>query len=444
VATTETSPRNTFPSDGKVMVVGFDASIVLRSKYVKRVYFWGTEELVQGQEYPPKVEVMILSDDLVPGDERRIREVATARNIRQVMRAHGLVRLEELLGFLLRHVDINIDPAGSGVPPKPDIYLVTEQKGRDEEVMPPADVGEVQTSLGFFWIPISRIVVFKGQPRESFDQVSLALLAASISEGGQEEPVWVRRIAGGPNYDYELVDGERRYHACMMVHVTHMKAVFKRPKTKIQQYKLAVIGNFGHEPHPPLEIARSIHKLATELPELKDLSMAKRVDALTHIYVKSPNWILYHLSLLKLVPEVQAMMEPNLPKEQRLPVGMGAYLATIEDKTLQIEIAKMVVSRGISVNQAREYARRRASETGATIGAGRKRQPRDDYIRFERFTKRVASEGDIQIELPEQEFKAMFQTRTAADIKTVSARLDRSIKTLTKLKEKVDVLGVKE
>jgi ParB/RepB/Spo0J family partition protein len=442
---------NAFPSDGKVLVVGIDAPITLHSKFMNRVYFWSPQQLRRAEDFPSKVSALVLSKDLIPGDERRIKEMAEGLEIRRITRASGLVRTEEVLNMYLAGVDLSIDPAEPekkpvAPPPKPQpqpqpaLHLVPKAPIAlwDEEEMPPAEMGEVLTSLGYYWIPIGRIRVFEGQPREHFDQVSLALLAASISGGGQEEPVWVRRLTNDPNHDYELVDGERRYHSCVMINVTHMKAVFKRPKSKIQQYKLSVVGNFGQEPHPPLETARSIHTLIHGLPELQGMSMTKRIDALSHVYVKSPQWVTYHLSLLKLAPEVQAMMEAGVPKAQRLPVGMGAYLSTIEDKALQIEIAKLVVQKGFSVNQARDYARRRALELGTTVGTGRNRKPSDDYARFMRFINRTATEGDIQSELSDEQFEEMFKPHTEAELRSASARLEDTIETLLRLKKKVD------
>ncbi len=447
------SPRNAFPSDGKVLVVGMDAPITLHSRFMNRTYFWWPEQLRRAEDFPPKVAALILSKDLVPGDERRILDIADNKGVKQISKASGLVRLKELLSTYLNGVDMAVNPAEpDGKPvlsprPKPQtqFHLVRKPEAalEDEEKMPPAGLGEVQTSLGFFWIPIGRIRIFEDQPREYFDQVSLALLAASISEGGQEEPIWVRRLTDDSDHDYELVDGQRRYHACTIIHFTHMKAVFKLPKSKIEQYKLSVIGNFGQEPHPPLEIARSIYKLAYGLPELQALSMTRRIDFLSHVYVKSPGWVTYHLSLLRLVPDVQAMMEPTVPKDQRLPILIGSYLSTIDNKPLQIEIAKLVVTQGLSVNQARDYARRRALELGASVGTGRKRQPKDDYLRFMRFVNRIAAEGNIQLEISDEGFEAMFKPRTPAERSNTSAKLADNIRTLTKLKEKVDKIDRK-
>ena len=65
-------------------------------------------------------------------------------------------------------------------------------------------------------IPWELIRPFKGQPRKYFDREELENLADSIAEIGQQTPVWVRILEDDPVYEYELIDGERRYIACGM------------------------------------------------------------------------------------------------------------------------------------------------------------------------------------------------------------------------------------
>ena len=67
--------------------------------------------------------------------------------------------------------------------------------------------GSVQT------LPLREIEPDPNQPRKTFDESSLAELAASIAEHGLLQPIAGRpRVAGG----YNIVAGERRWRACRM------------------------------------------------------------------------------------------------------------------------------------------------------------------------------------------------------------------------------------
>ena len=59
------------------------------------------------------------------------------------------------------------------------------------------------------YIPLGRIRPNPQQPRQGFDEVGLAELAASIRSCGILQPLTVRRAGDG----YELVAGERRLRA---------------------------------------------------------------------------------------------------------------------------------------------------------------------------------------------------------------------------------------
>lgn len=75
------------------------------------------------------------------------------------------------------------------------------------------------------YIPLGRIRPNPQQPRQGFDEVGLAELAASIRSCGILQPLTVRRAGDG----YELVAGERRLRAariaglrevpCLVAHV---------------------------------------------------------------------------------------------------------------------------------------------------------------------------------------------------------------------------------
>ena len=68
-------------------------------------------------------------------------------------------------------------------------------------------------TVGLQEIPVSAIRPNPQQPREHFDEESLAALAESIREVGVLQPVLVR--AGGDGF--ELIAGERRWRAARRI-----------------------------------------------------------------------------------------------------------------------------------------------------------------------------------------------------------------------------------
>jgi len=65
-------------------------------------------------------------------------------------------------------------------------------------------------------LKVSRIRAYKDQPRHYFDMEALKNLGRSIKRR-QRLPIKVRVISGDPNYDYELIDGERRLRAAKLI-----------------------------------------------------------------------------------------------------------------------------------------------------------------------------------------------------------------------------------
>jgi ParB family chromosome partitioning protein len=107
----------------------------------------------------------------------------------------------------------------------------------------------------YLTIPRSRIRPFKNQPRTYFDKEELENLAASIKAFGQIVPVSVKKVSDSPDFDYELCDGQRRWHACEIAGKTMMKAILESPTDEKEQFLISVLSNFGRAEHTVIEIA---------------------------------------------------------------------------------------------------------------------------------------------------------------------------------------------
>ena len=281
-------------------------------------------------------------------------------------------------------------------------------------------------------VPRSRIRRFPGQPRQYFDARDMADLAASIEEIGQYTPIVVKEIVGDPEHDYELVDGERRWIACGMAGVETMLAwvrPFKdSPDIDDDQFVASVVGNFGGTGHTPLEIARAVDRIRKS-KRMWELSAGEQVARIARIFAHSDVWIYQHLAILRLHPDVQAMMEPTVPEGQRLGQSLAVFISSLHHD-LQKQIATEVVERRLNINQARTYARQAAGDAGLTVGvAKRKRPPVYEFRNLEAFVKRtretIASFRTPAIQSLLKRYDPRALALTAAEIEEVMAQLDQ-------------------
>ena len=100
-------------------------------------------------------------------------------------------------------------------------------------------------------LPLREIEPDPAQPRKTFDEETLAELAASISEHGLLQPIAVRPHGVDR---YLIVAGERRWRACRMAGLTEAPVVVK-DVTDEQAMELALVENLQREDLDPVEEA---------------------------------------------------------------------------------------------------------------------------------------------------------------------------------------------
>ena len=106
-------------------------------------------------------------------------------------------------------------------------------------------------------LPLREIEPDPAQPRKTFDEETLAELAASISEHGLLQPIAVRPHGVDR---YLIVAGERRWRACRMAGLTEAPVVVK-DVTDEQAMELALVENLQREDMNCFEEAEGIHRL---------------------------------------------------------------------------------------------------------------------------------------------------------------------------------------
>ncbi|MBE01997.1 ParB/RepB/Spo0J family partition protein [uncultured Marinobacter sp.] len=210
-------------------------------------------------------------------------------------------------------------------------------------------------------IPVDLIQRGRYQPRRDMDPAALQELADSIRQQGVMQPVVVRAIAEGR---YELIAGERRWRAAQMAELDRIPAII-RDVPDDAAIAMALIENIQRENLNPIEEAFALQRLQDEF----GLTQAQVAEAVG----KSRTTITNLLRLIGLTEDVRVMLEHG-----DLEMGHGRAMLTLPPEQ-QIQVARQVVARSLSVRQTEALVRRLQQEKAQPEAAGR-REP-DPNIR---------------------------------------------------------------
>jgi ParB-like chromosome segregation protein Spo0J len=241
-------------------------------------------------------------------------------------------------------------------------------------------------------------------------------------------PVIVKKVDDDPNFDYELVEGERRLTAAGMACIEYMLAEVRKIKNAEDQFTSSVVANFGRLGHTPLETAQAIQRIRT-FKIMENLSPGQQVKKLSRIFARSEPWVYQHLAILRLHPEVQKMMGPETPQEERLSHSVGIFVSQLHPD-LQLNIAKKVVEQKMNINQARVYARQAADDVGAQAGTAKRRGPSSDYNLLLSFMGRI-DEGLKSLNTPT--IMDQIRKRKPEDLAIAAKQLEEQARDLQRL-----------
>lgn len=285
------------------------------------------------------------------------------------------------------------------------------------KVVGPAQARQVPIGTVIFVDP-KRVLADPTQPRKHLDAEELETLADSLEKDGQEEPAHVFHIKGDPDHDWMLTSGERRKRACEARGLPLMVLVKPEPRSELLRLAREVIVNENHVDLTPIEKAWTIKRF---------LDGGKEVREVARLFGKSEPWVYQMLDLLKLVPQVQAMMTAIVPKKERLGPGVGREIAKLP-VCEQLAFAQRVRKERLTIGQVQRYVRdatgkgdETAEEEGESFegpGLGTSKRPRvpsDDRKVFDAFLKRVARIAAEYGGLSQEQFDLMFAPRSLRD-----------------------------
>lgn len=192
-------------------------------------------------------------------------------------------------------------------------------------------------------IRISRITPRGDQPRKSFDENALQILADSISEHGVIQPIVVREI-GVLEDNYEIIAGERRWRAAKMAGLDEIPAVIMTGD-ELKIAEVALIENVQRKDLNPIEEAMA-YKALIERFGLKQEEVAKQAG-------KSRSAVANMLRLLELPDEVLTLVQ-----DEKLSMGHARAILGLTDDEKMLPLAEMTVNKELSVREVEALVRK--------------------------------------------------------------------------------------
>ena len=189
-------------------------------------------------------------------------------------------------------------------------------------------------------IPTTHIRPNPNQPRKSFDEETLASLAASVASMGVIQPILVREEEDG---QYEIIAGERRWRAARRVGLDFIPAIVQSVDAKVS-IEQALVENLHREDLNPVEEASAYQSLIEEFGFTHEL-LAARIG-------KSRAVVTNALRLLQLPAAAQRLLI-----ERRITAGHARALLSTPDRLAQERLARLAAEEGLSVRALEELVK---------------------------------------------------------------------------------------
>ncbi len=185
------------------------------------------------------------------------------------------------------------------------------------------------------------------QPRRVFGPVALAELAASLKVNGVIQPLFVRPLDDGK---YELIAGERRLRAAKLAELETVPCLVRHVE-RAAQAEMALVENIHREDLNPIDRAEAYRDLQRQL----GMTQAQLAGRLGEERTSVANY----LRLLDLPGEVV-----ELARDGKLPLGHAKVLAGVDDRDLQLKLAKLAVAENLSVRQLEKMTASKPGSAG--------------------------------------------------------------------------------
>ena len=269
-------------------------------------------------------------------------------------------------------------------------------------LIPDAPVAAPQQAERALDVDTDRLRPNRFQPRVHMDDGRIEELARSIRAHGVIQPIVVRR-AGDDGF--EIVAGERRWRASQRAGLLKVPVVVRDvPDERL--LAAALIENIQREDLNPIEEAQAYRRLADDL----GLTQDQIADAVG----KDRSSIANYVRLLRLPHEVRENVAAG-----SLSMGHARAILGLPDETAQIQIARDVVAKQLSVRETEALVTKAAQPAGARAEPQKDVHTRaaEDRLRFSLGTRarivRKGRGGRIEIDFAnEDELQRLFEYLT--------------------------------
>lgn len=212
-------------------------------------------------------------------------------------------------------------------------------------------------------IDVMEILPNKFQPRKSFESNGIIRLADSIRRFGILHPLTVRRInydgfvpAGSVPYKYELISGERRLRAAILLGLERVPCIIRFASEK-ESAEIAVIENLLRRDLDMFEEARAFSRLINEF-SMTQQEVAERVSS-------AQSSVANKLRLLRLSDEEQQYI-----LDEKLTERHARALLKISDGALRFAVLREIASKKLNVSASEQYIERILGSELPQIGDG--------------------------------------------------------------------------
>ena len=229
---------------------------------------------------------------------------------------------------------------------------------QEVEAVQHASVPDAKDSSGSLrHLPIEWIARGRYQPRRDMNPEALEELAASISQQGILQPIVVRPLDRPGAEKYEIIAGERRWRASQLAGLDTVPVIIKEISDEAT-VAVALIENIQREDLNAVEEALALERLKNEF----DMTQQQVAEAVG----KSREAVANLLRILSLHNDVRRMLEHG-----DIELGHAKVLLSLPGDR-QLEVARILVSQGLSVRQTEALVRRLQRPAAEAQGTARK------------------------------------------------------------------------
>ncbi|HPR50653.1 MAG TPA: ParB/RepB/Spo0J family partition protein [Deltaproteobacteria bacterium] len=176
------------------------------------------------------------------------------------------------------------------------------------------------------------------QPRKFIDEEKIAELSESIKHNGLISPIIVRKI----NSKYEIIAGERRYHACKRAGIKKIPSIVKEISDE-EAFKISLIENLQREDLNPMEEAEAYHTLKKQF----NLTHQEIADAVA----KDRSTVTNALRLVNLPEEIKSAL-----RDGTITTGHARAILMVESILEKRALLEKIIHQGLSVRDTEQFA----------------------------------------------------------------------------------------